>query len=51
VLCARHPSHRSLSLVEIVRDPFGDDVDDFNPDAVLMDTERELFTCLANAES
>ena len=40
-----------FSLVDIIRDPFGPDVDDFNPDAVLMRTERELFSALANMDS
>jgi len=45
------PNDRTCSLVDIIRDPFGADVDDFNPDAVLMSTERELFACLANTDS
>jgi len=37
-----------LGLVDIVNDPFGDDVDDFSPDSLLFSAERHLFAFLAN---
>ena len=36
-----------LGLVDIINDPFGDDVDDFSPDALLFSAERQLFAFLA----
>ena len=37
-----------LGLVDIVNDPFGDDVDDFSPDSLLFSAERQLFSFLAS---
>ena len=37
-----------LGLVDIVNDPFGDDVDDFAPDSLLFAAERQLYSFLAS---
>lgn len=39
-----------MAIADIVREPFGDDLDDFNIDAMLMQAEREMFMYLANCE-
>lgn len=31
-----------MAIADIVREPFGDDLDDFNIDAMLMQAEREV---------
>ena len=34
-----------LNMVRIVEDPFGEDLDDLNPDALLWSTETTLQVC------
>jgi predicted membrane chloride channel (bestrophin family) len=35
-----------INMVVIVEDPFGDDLDDLNPDGLLVKTEQQIQSCL-----